>query len=584
MKVKKYVTQSIAMLMCVVVLSLSIGGNFCFYNNIAKAHAADPFTITMGSLALEEIIMGIAIAVLGADVAYQYRDEILDAYKEFSKNGNNLYAGQNLFEVYSNGEHSVRTWDEYEEILKGMGSTASEVFDDYKEKFNNVYVKPSKEYLQYVADFYTNIFNNAKSDDGIIDVTGTGYITGLSEYLSQKYFTSYQINSAGNYIYSGDFISYVSTYTSNGEKRHRDVIVNYGSCNYKYPMVAYKASDGVNGFSIGCLGVSGKSVVYPIYANTISNGSYVEHDYGPSENLNSTESGSVSNDMGYLYGWSSSFTKGTTFWGITSCPLFNNKTDAQNAIKTGDFSKALNFKISLDSIAVTGDDIPTVGNWEELWERLKNPDLPWWFLNPDALPGTNAVDLPWFDVAGLHDWANDIPDIKDGIIDTAPDIPWTDVWDKVIDIPDVIIPEIDFPYPGVQDPSIPKVDDPTKPGVYDPSTDKPIDLTDEMEGIADYVPTLADSFTDLGNGLKTKFPFSIPWDIHYILSGLASAPKAPRFELPLKVERYGIDETIVVDMARFQVLSDLSRSIFSLLFAMVLINLTIKVIGSLKEE
>ena len=116
MKTKNIFIQTTAMIMCVITLSLSVGGKFCFYDNISKAHAADPFTITMGSLALEEIIMGIAIAVLGADVAYQYRDEILDAYKEFSKNGNNLYAGQNLFEVYSNGERSVRTWDEYEEI------------------------------------------------------------------------------------------------------------------------------------------------------------------------------------------------------------------------------------------------------------------------------------------------------------------------------------------------------------------------------------------------------------------------------------------------------------------------------------
>lgn len=151
----------------------------------------------------------------------------------------------------------------------------------------------------------------------------------------------------------------------------------------------------------------------------------------------------------------------------------------------------------------------------------------------------------------------------------------------------VIDPTADVVLQPKEDPTPTPSPDP-KPSNNPQPTADPLPIPDSpaetIEDIADYVPTLADSFTDLGNGLKTKFPFSIPWDIYYILSGLATTPKAPRFELPLKVERYGIDETIVVDMVRFQVLSDLSRSIFSLLFAMVLINLTIKVIGSLKEE
>lgn len=577
MKVRKIFIQTIAMLMCVVTLSLSVGGKFCFYDNISKTYAADPFTITMGSLALEEIIMGIAIAVLGAEVAYQYRDEILDAYKEFSKNGNNLYAGQNLFEVYSNGEHSVRTWDEYEEILKGMGVTASEAFDDYKEKFNNVYIKPSKEYLQYVADFYTDLFTGSPA---VGDAT---YIDGLTELLQQVYIYPDDVQSiistSEPYNYQGHFLiqgKYIHPY--------------YADQSY-YQMLQYDF-DFTSNDRISCYVTlkndSNNDLLYSVGFYGIGTNKNLGY-YDISMNYTELRDGKVNHQktdkISSFHKYQDSQFTNMMVSNVCNIPIFGSSDDAFNFAKTGQgIENAINYTKSMDSIAVTGDDIPTVGNWEELWERLKNPDLPWWFLNPDALPGTNAVDLPWFDVAGLHDWANDIPNTRDGIIDSNPDIPWSDVWDKVIDIPDVIIPEIDFPYPGVQDPSIPKVDDPTKPGVYDPSTDKPIDLTEEMEGIADYVPTLADSFTDLGNGLKTKFPFSIPWDIHYILSGLATTPKAPRFELPLKVERYGIDETIVVDMARFQVLSDLSRSIFSLLFALALINLTIKVIGSFKEE
>ena len=87
-------------------------------------------------------------------------------------------------EVYYNGEYYSLTWDDYAEMLKGMGSTASESFNDYKDKFNNTYVKPAKEYLQYVADFYTDLFTGSPA---VGDAT---YIDGLIEYLKQEYFDS----------------------------------------------------------------------------------------------------------------------------------------------------------------------------------------------------------------------------------------------------------------------------------------------------------------------------------------------------------------------------------------------------------
>lgn len=536
MKVKKYITQSIAMLMCVVVLSLSLGDNFCFYNNIAKTHAADPFTLTMGSLALEEIILDIAIAVLGAEVVYQYRDEIVDSYKEFSQNGSTLYTRNNLMEVYYNGEYYALTWDDYAEMLKGMGSTSSEKIEDYKENFSDVFVRPCKEFIQYISDFYTRLFTDTPQ------AGDEGYIEGLSEYLDKgSIFENYEmVDGVYNWYFNAyaiDNPSYVmclnkpsSTTTS------RDFIVLNNNCLKRYSWIDSAGKSYNHNFGMMC---------------------YINGAYEYDRSFNTIDLAQYS---------------------VTTCnmPIFDSVEVAEDAMLLFDYSSALNYGKSMDAIAIPGDDIPTVGNWDDLWERLKNPDLPWWFCNPDALGLANTSDLPWFDVEGLHDWAQDIPSIRDGIIASNPDIPWIDVWDKVIDIPDVIIPGVDFPYPGVIDPSIPKVDD--------PSADIPNDLTEELDTVVDYVPTLADSLTDMGDGLKKKFPFSIPWDIHYILSGLATTPKAPRFELPLKVERYGIDETIVVDMARFQVLSDLSRSIFSLLFAMVLINLTIKVIGSLKEE
>lgn len=531
MKTKKIFIQTIAMILCVITLSLSVGSKFCFYDNISKAHAADPFTITMGSLALEEIIMGIAIAVLGADVAYQYKDEILDAYKEFSKNGNNLYAGQNLFEVYSNGEHSVRTWDEYEEILKGMGSTASEAFDDYKDKFNNVYVRPAKEYLQYVADFYIDLFTGSPV------VGDAAYIEGLAEYLKQEYFDSSIIDK----MLSGE--------------------------TYELKVVAASSVK-----KCSTCGKSGTQILqYPSEAKGL-HALVFSHEIGSSVYYNhwcwDTRRGQIESIKTTL--WSYSCHPGITEMGnatfgghsvFSNIPVFRNSELMINFLKTGaGYENAINYKTALDSIAVTGDDIPTVGNWEELWERLKNPDLPWWFCDPDALSLANASDLPWFDVAGLHDWANDIPGIKDGIIDTYPDIPWTDVWDRVINIPNVVIPAIDFPYVDVDDPAKPK---PTVQPTAKPTTE-PLPTT--KPGEIDSAQPVVD--------LSKFFPFCIPFDLIHLVQALDANPVAPKWSLKLEPPQFPVEWEVTLDLSQFESLAKIFRTGETLLFVVGLILIT----------
>ena len=528
MKTKKIFIQTIAMTLCVITLSLSVGSKFCFYDNISKAHAADPFTITMGSLALEEIIMGIAIAVLGADVAYQYRDEILDAYKEFSKNGNNLYAGQNLFEVYSNGERSVRTWDEYEEILKGIGSTASETFDDYKDKFNNVYVRPAKEYLQYVADFYTDLFTGSPV------VGDAAYIDGLAEYLKQEYFDSSIIDK----MLSGE------TY-----EVKVSALSSIGKC--------YKC--GNSGTLIMTLPTQAIGLHCLNFIREDSSGVYYYHAYYD-KGIRSDNTTIITKTC-----HGETYTSGNTTFGgksvYSNLPVFRNIDIANEFLKTGEgFENALNYKTALDAIAVTGDDIPTVGNWEELWERLKNPDLPWWFCDPDALGLSNASDLPWFDVAGLHDWANDIPGIKDGIIDTNPDIPWTDVWDKVIDVPDVVIPAIDFPYVDVDDPAKPKptVEPTVKPTTEPLPTTKPGEI-DSAQPVVD---------------LSKFFPFCIPFDLIHLVQALDADPVAPKWTLKLEPPQFPVEWEVTLDLSQFESLAKIFRTGETLLFVVGLILIT----------
>jgi len=524
MKVKKYVTQFIAMLMCVVVLSLSIGGNFCFYNNIGKAQAAGTVTVTLGSLALEEIIFSIAIAVLGAEVAYQYRDEIIDAYKEYSENGSTLYTRNNLMEVYYNGEYYSLTWDDYAEMLKGMGSTASESFDDYREKFNNTYVKPAKEYLQYVADFYTDLFTGSPA------VGDSTYIDGLAEYLKQEYCDSSIIDK----MLSGE------TYTLKVFYTNKYIC---GECN----LVQYGSDT--------CLLDTTGFYAFVISSN-MSSGVFYHRD-GYAESLPFIRNIPCGHTINYSHkDWTINYVSMST-----NMPIFTDKAKADAFLRTGEgFENALNYKTALDAIAVTGDDIPTVGNWEELWERLKNPDLPWWFLNPDALPGTNAVDLPWFDVAGLHDWANDIPNVRDGIIDSNPDIPWTDVWDKVIDIPDVVIPALDFPYVDVDDPAKPN---PTAEPTTKP-TAEPLPTT-QPEEVNNTQPVV---------DLSKFFPFCIPFDLIHLVQVLDADPVAPKWTLKLEPPQFPVEWEVIIDLSEFESLAKIFRKGETLLFVVGLILIT----------
>lgn len=257
-------------------------------------------------------------------------------------------------------------------------------------------------------------------------------------------------------------------------------------------------------------------------------------------------------------------------------PIFPSDEAWKEALQSGDYTGALNYNRVYPIADWLKDDWSGV-----LYDPLTglNTGLDWFNLIRQGLASSALADSTGKSYRnGIRDYFKEANENRD-----ESNLPYIDPGLSPIYLPSTM--------PGVSiDPDSDVTVKPgTNPEPVSPVEPVPVpgnakDLNENLNNVAVYVPTLADSLTDMGDGLKKKFPFSIPWDIHYILSGLATTPKAPRFELPLKVELYGIDETIVVDMARFQVLSDLSRSIFSLLFAMVLINLTIKVIGSLKEE
>lgn len=134
---------------------------------------------------------------------------------------------------------------------------------------------------------------------------------------------------------------------------------------------------------------------------------------------------------------------------------------------------------------------------------------------------------------------------------------------------------------------------------------------------------LSQSFGDIAGSITKKFPFSIPWDVYGLFTVLADVDppqaasayslllddpddaisgsdtyemdvavysrdsngnehSAPYFELPIILERYGIEEYIIVDLQYFQPISTLSRTMLSLLFGVFLMKFTIKVIDLFK--
>ena len=102
--------------------------------------------------------------------------------------------------------------------------------------------------------------------------------------------------------------------------------------------------------------------------------------------------------------------------------------------------------------------------------------------------------------------------------------------------------------------------------------------------------TVMDAFknrsSETANKAKEKFPTSVPWDIALIVNTMDAEPKAPVFELPIKIERLNIDEKITVDISsgEWEKLAKACRYMLSLLFVLFMVNLTRKLFFSKGDD
>lgn len=102
--------------------------------------------------------------------------------------------------------------------------------------------------------------------------------------------------------------------------------------------------------------------------------------------------------------------------------------------------------------------------------------------------------------------------------------------------------------------------------------------------------TVMDTFKNrsrsTANKAKEKFPTSVPWDVGLLVNAMDAEPKAPVFELPIKIERLNIDEKITVDISsgEWEKLAKVCRYMLSLLFVLFMVNLTRKLFFSKGDD
>lgn len=112
----------------------------------------------------------------------------------------------------------------------------------------------------------------------------------------------------------------------------------------------------------------------------------------------------------------------------------------------------------------------------------------------------------------------------------------------------------------------------------DPSPDPDPDPDPEPDPDPDIDPDVNASYAS--PGLDELFPFCIPFDLIDCFKLFSAEAKAPRFEFPLKSERFGIDEVVVVDLSPFEPVAVIFRVLMIIAFIIGLILVTRNLIGS----
>lgn len=568
--------QIFAIFLSVLLLSLTVGDAFISTNDISHVQATGA-EVAAGAAAADaiwELVIALLSAVGLGGAAVANKDAVMESFTDYisapGKAGEII--NENVINLYDSAVDSIKSIpiDEFMDSLQNYHDSAVDTL-------TGIYAQYCPELIGITKDFVADVAAKNITIAGVTDAFSTPM---TADVVAQQW--SGEMFDYSAYCYSsgiwGDFGRYIMV-------DDLSITADFPiACIHHFQVLDETPSAMREVF--GFYYINKKGNLAPIeFSDTY------KYDRGIIGILSSTKTvSSVFCTIGENYYTDVTMTCNANF------PMFSSLIEAEAYLKgTGAVTDALNYSTDITDTITDNNDLPTIGGFaDELWERVaRAPDCGIGAYGSGALVGDWADDIPWLGLGDLDDFVNSIQDVFDktiaGILDGTYDLPldipdytygdaWIDAidrtWDDVIDNP-------------VNDPAIDKPDNPDKPAIGD--KDDPItgdkDTTIPIDIPADdLVPTMNDSLSDIAGNLKYKFPFSIPWDIRHVFQVLADTPKAPRFELPLVIKRFDIDERIIVDMAMFQVLSNLSRSLFSMLFGMYLMNLTFKVVAMRKEE
>lgn len=100
-----------------------------------------------------------------------------------------------------------------------------------------------------------------------------------------------------------------------------------------------------------------------------------------------------------------------------------------------------------------------------------------------------------------------------------------------------------------------------------------------LDTAVNFFDLLFTAFSPVADIAKTKFPTSIPWDVAMVVNAMSKSPEVPVFDIPITMDRIGIDETVHIDLSGMENFSKVSRSMLSLTFVLFLMILTRKLFG-----
>ncbi len=622
----KLTKRVIATILCIIILALSPMASYIDTTSITKVYAASPGVLTaeimyvicqyFGSVALayapiqrtdlptdEEVLRtGYAVAQYFSNPTASNTELATKAGLVFYDSMGQSYVfgsealketAETDFSVIQGGVNPYYKNDDDDDENKKTGKRLLEFY-----RAGEVFVATSAILGDYITDkIYEAYSNFVKGEPSLYD--------SVFADLADQSFTStnYEAQWAGDYNIKIGF-SVSCTYTDPVTKK-----VSYGTNRYAYDTMAsvpaavyytespYLKDGNVIGYNyrysfIKKYGNSYKSLELDCICDSFD-------DIGHHNNFETSKSG-VSYDN-YLSSDCGTYTD--SFATVSAnIPVFDSLEAAKSYLAGKlDYTNALNYtKIYREADWLSEDWAGT------LIDPLTGLNALGDFVNIARHQGLNALgnELTPDDFTDyLRDY---FANVGTGL-DTYPNFnPALDpiVYDPTGTMPDFTLDPARNPViqpstsPGT-DPS-PGVDPSPGPGV-NPGTE--INLDEEL-------PSMPSALLPLAGELKHKFPFSIPWDLQYLFEQLsgssassaysvtyyddgghggggASRPgenQAPRWVIPVVVGSSGIHEELVIDLKDFQAVSDISRTLLSVLFCVCLMKFTIKIVEMRKEE